>query len=141
MKKFRLCVWCGAPFIANKRHKAQKYCCHQCSSYAATENIRFQDAMEDRDDTLGYYKFIIRKIIRGKDSLWKSLVPVQWEHLIRIHDGLSLPLVPTDLELEKVDAEITKILGMPALQPTSESMKKELRLYCKPRRPRPVDEM
>ena len=136
MKKFRLCVWCGAPFIANKRHKAQKYCCNRCNVDAVQENIRFQNAMEDRDDVLKYYKFIIRKIIRAQDSLWESVKPLQWDHLIIIHDGLRLLFAPTDLELEKIGVEITKILGMPALQPLSESMKRELKPYCKVRRPK-----
>lgn len=129
------CAWCGNPFIQENTPNKAKYCCRACQVQAINDHQRFRDTVQYANDALSYYKYLLRKIVKAKKVLWESLAGPQWDHMIEIHDTL-LSSVPANIELQNVDTEIGKILAMPAVMPISESMRAELKLYCKRRYPK-----
>lgn len=114
-----------------------KYCCKACQVQASNDQQKFRDTGRNADDTLGYYQYLLRKIIKSEEPLWGSLAALQWDRMIEVHDTL-ISSVPADMQLQGIDMEIGKVLAMPALQPVSESMRAELKLYCKRRYPKHI---
>ena len=123
----KTCPWCGNSFIINDKERKRAYCCRQCTLYAASDNIRFREALQSADSALCYYKSMLRKIVNTKATLWESISTLQWERLITLHD--SLPF--SDEELQNMNNVIEKVLAKPALQRAPEEMKRNLKLYCK----------
>ena len=135
--ELKTCAWCGNPFIQENTPNMAKYCCRVCQVQASNDQQRFRDTVQNANDTLGYYKYLLYKIIKSEKPLWKSLAGPQWDRMIEIHDTL-LSSVPADMQLQGMDLEIGKVLAMPALQPISETMRAELKLYCKHRYPKHI---
>lgn len=134
--KIMTCAWCSTPFIQGDTPRKARHCSRACQVQGANDKQRFRDALCDDDDALGYYKYLLRKIVSSEKPLWKSLAGPQWDHMIEVHDALHLHNTQISMMVQGVDMEIGKVLAMPALQPVPKAMKTELKLYCKNRYPK-----